>query len=229
MGSLNNRNDYQKVSGVQDQILANEQAERKLVASKLRCEQEISAWLEHLTIQLTEGGKELMREVEMTSNQLLMDVRRRDEDARDNWSKEMENDLDMKFIPKELEKFGFLVHGKLLPSSCSLKLLTKIPDVSVGATVVCCIEVEGDISPFVKKKLVFSVHRERNESVAVQEACSPSKESCFQFSFVIPSFGDFTVTARLYNSQPKSKHVNMAVKEQEVMVVQRPVMAKWTP
>ena len=61
-----------------------------------RCELGISAWLENVAFQLTETGKEMMRELEMTANQLLMAARKNE---KASLSREMLQDLDIKFVP----------------------------------------------------------------------------------------------------------------------------------
>ena len=149
-----------------------------------------------MTFQLTETGKELVNEVEVTANQLLIQ-------ARENGmnSKELFQDMDIKFVPRILQKseFGFLCHGNLLPSSVCLELITRLPDISVGVTVAFSIEAEGLISPFVKNNLDFSVHNDSADSVPCQEVSGSSGGNCLIFSFHIPSAGHFTVGAILYN------------------------------
>ena len=130
----------------------------------------------------------------MSCNQLLMQAR--EEDVNDEG---FVQDMDVKFIRRTLTRseFGFLCHGNLLPSSLNLELVTRIADISVGAKAIFVVEAEGLISPFVKKSLDLSVHTETEELVPCQEATATGGNRV-QFSFTIPSDGQYLVRATLY-------------------------------
>ena len=82
--------------------------ERFINSYFLRLELEVSAWLENVSFQLTEIGKELVEEVGMTVNQLLMQAR--EKGVNDEG---FVQDLDIKFIPRTLKRseLGFFFHG----------------------------------------------------------------------------------------------------------------------
>jgi hypothetical protein len=130
-------------------------------------ELEIAAWLGNVSFHLTEIGKGLVEEVEITANQLLLQAR--EKGMMDNEG--FIQDLDMKFVPRMLQRaeLGVLSHGGILPSSLSLDLVTMIADISVGARVTLAVEAEGMISPWVKNSLDLSVHTETEEPVQCQE------------------------------------------------------------
>ena len=158
-------------------------------------ELEISAWLENVSFQLTEIGKELVEEVGTTVNQLLMEARGKGMD-----SEGFVQDLDLKFIPRipQRSDIGFLCHGSLLPSSFTMELVTRIADITVGANITFTVEAEGLISPFVKNNLDFSVLTEKDESVTCQEVAYSAGGGCLMFSFTIPCDGQYLVKATLY-------------------------------
>ena len=82
--------------------------ERFINSYFLRLELEVSAWLENVSFQLTEIGKELVEEAGMTVNQLLMQAR--EKGVNDEG---FVPDLDIKFILRTLKRseLGLSFHG----------------------------------------------------------------------------------------------------------------------
>merc|ERR1719186_2307862 len=119
--------------------------------------------------------------------------------------------MKVKFVPNvgfdELKKtdLGFLAFGDFVPSNFHLDLVTLLPSVKVGGSITCMVSCDKEVSPTIASFLKFTVTSD-DKPIAAKFGCKS-----LQFSFPLPSPGQYTVSALLYDQHVQGSPLTLPV------------------
>merc|ERR1719186_1667639 len=147
----------------------------------------------------------MMEEVELQQNNL--EVRQNLTNSKADTGRGMK----VKFVPNvgfdELKKtdLGFLAFGDFVPSNFHLDLVTPLPSVKVGGSITCMVSCDKEVLPTIASFLKFTVTSD-DRPIAAKFDCKS-----LQFSFPLPSPGQYTVSALLYDQHVQGSPLTLPV------------------
>merc|ERR1719186_2088028 len=147
----------------------------------------------------------MMEEVELQQNNL--EVRQILTSSKADTGRGMK----VKFVPNvgfdELKKadLGFLAYGDFVPSNFHLDLVTLLPSVKVGGSIACMVSCDQEVSPTILSFLKFTVTSDD------RPVTTKISSSSLQFSFPLPSSGQYCVSAKLYDQHVQGSPLTLPV------------------